>query len=46
MDQLIGATPLLRLGDNLFAKAEFVNQTGSVKDRAAKYILEAYCNGF
>ena len=40
MDQLIGATPLLRLGDNLFAKAEFVNQTGSVKDRAAKYILE------
>ena len=40
MDQLIGATPFLRLGDNLFAKAEFVNQTGSVKDRAAKYILE------
>ena len=40
MDQLIGSTPLLRLGDNLFAKAEFVNLTGSVKDRAAKYILE------
>ena len=40
MDQLIGATPLLRLGKNLFAKAEFVNLTGSVKDRAAKYILE------
>jgi cysteine synthase A len=40
MDQLIGNTPLLRLGDNLFAKAEFVNLTGSVKDRAAKYILE------
>ena len=40
MDQLIGNTPLLRLGNNLYAKAEFVNQTGSVKDRAAKYILE------
>ena len=40
MDQLIGRTPLLRLGDNLFAKAEFVNLTGSVKDRAAKYILD------
>lgn len=40
MDQLIGATPLLQLGENLFAKAEFVNLTGSVKDRAAKYILE------
>ena len=40
MNQLIGNTPLLRLGNNLYAKAEFVNLTGSVKDRAAKYILE------
>lgn len=40
MDQLIGKTPLLRLGENLYAKAEFVNLTGSVKDRAAKYILD------
>ena len=40
MDQLIGSTPLLRLGENLYAKAEFLNLTGSVKDRAAKYILE------
>ena len=40
MDLIIGNTPLLRLGNNLYAKAEFVNQTGSVKDRAAKYILE------
>ena len=40
MDQLIGATPLLRLGNNLFAKAEFVNLTGSVKDRAAQCILK------
>ena len=36
---LIGSTPLLRLGENLFAKAEFVNLTGSVKDRAALSIL-------
>ena len=40
MQPLIGGTPLLCLGNNLFAKAEFVNLTGSVKDRAAKYILE------
>lgn len=40
MDQLIGNTPLLQFGANLYAKAEFVNMTGSVKDRAAKYILE------
>ena len=40
MHALIGSTPLLRLGDNLFAKAEFVNLTGSVKDRAAKNILD------
>ena len=40
MDQLIGATPLLRLEHNLFAKAEFINLTGSVKDRAAQYILK------
>ena len=40
MDQLIGSTPLVKLGDNLYAKAEFLNLTGSVKDRAAKYILE------
>ena len=40
MHPLIGHTPLLRLGDNVFAKAEFVNLTGSVKDRAAQYILD------
>jgi len=40
MNLLIENTPLLRLGNNLYAKAEFVNLTGSVKDRAAKYILE------
>ncbi len=33
-------TTLLRLGDRLFAKAEYENPTGSVKDRAARAILE------
>lgn len=33
-------TPLLRLGDHLFAKAEYENPTGSIKDRAAYFILE------
>lgn len=33
------ATPLLRLEENLFAKAEFENPTGSVKDRPAGLIL-------
>jgi cysteine synthase A len=39
---LIGNTPLLRLkGENIFAKAEFLNPGGSVKDRVAKRIIEA-----
>ena len=33
-------TPLLALGGSLYAKAEFENPTGSIKDRAAKFILE------
>lgn len=33
-------TSLLRLGENLFAKAEYENETGSVKDRAAYFILK------
>jgi cysteine synthase B len=44
---MIGGTPLLRLdkigaaspGSTLFAKAEFCNPSGSVKDRAAKAML-------
>ncbi len=34
-------TPLLCLTNNLYAKAEYENPTGSVKDRAARFILEA-----
>ncbi|MDY0360929.1 MAG: cysteine synthase A [Desulforegulaceae bacterium] len=42
----IGKTPLFKLdgfhstGNNIFVKAEFFNPLGSVKDRAARYILE------
>ena len=40
--ELIGNTPLLRLkGENIFAKAEFLNPGGSVKDRVALAMIEA-----
>jgi len=39
---LIGNTPLIRLkGENVFAKAEFFNPGGSIKDRVALAMLEA-----
>ncbi len=38
---LIGNTPLIRLGrENIFAKAEFLNPGGSIKDRVALSMLE------
>ncbi|MDM8005946.1 MAG: cysteine synthase A [Phycisphaerae bacterium] len=38
---LIGNTPLLRLkGENIYAKAEFLNPGGSIKDRVALAMLE------
>jgi cysteine synthase A len=38
---LIGNTPVLRLrGENIFAKAEFLNPGGSIKDRVALAMLE------
>ncbi|MEN6356599.1 MAG: cysteine synthase A [Armatimonadota bacterium] len=41
---LVGNTPMLHLckiaGGNVWAKAEFLNPAGSVKDRVAKYIIE------
>jgi cysteine synthase A len=40
----IGNTPLLKLqkvtSSNIFAKAEFLNPGGSIKDRVAKYLIE------
>ncbi len=48
LNQLIGNTPLVRLnalsdetGCEIYGKAEFMNPGGSVKDRAAKAIIEA-----
>ena len=38
---LIGHTPLVRLkGENVFAKAEFLNPGGSIKDRVALAMIE------
>mgnify|MGYP000906371935 FL=1 len=38
---LIGNTPLLRLkGENIYAKAEFLNPGGSIKDRVALAMLD------
>lgn len=41
---LIGNTPLICLkklyGSNIFAKAEFLNPGGSIKDRIAKFMIE------
>lgn len=40
--ELIGNTPLLQLkGERIFAKAEFLNPGGSIKDRVALAMLEA-----
>ena len=41
---LIGNTPMICLkkltGAQVFAKAEFLNPGGSIKDRIAKYMIE------
>ena len=43
--QAVGNTPLLQLqklsSGNVFAKAEFLNPGGSIKDRVAKHIIES-----
>ncbi len=40
--ELVGNTPLLRLrGEAIFAKAEFLNPGGSIKDRVALAMLQA-----
>ncbi|MBS0194435.1 MAG: cysteine synthase family protein [Proteobacteria bacterium] len=36
----IGDTPLLEIEDGIFAKCEFLNPSGSIKARIAKYIIE------
>jgi cysteine synthase A len=43
--EAVGNTPLIRLkkmsSGNVFAKAEFLNPGGSIKDRVAKHIIES-----
>ncbi len=38
--QSIGNTPLLDMGDGIYAKAEFLNPSGSIKARMANYMIE------
>ena len=35
----IGDTPLVKISDNLYAKLELYNPTGSIKDRMASWVL-------
>ena len=43
--EAVGSTPLIRLkkmsSGNVYAKAEFLNPGGSIKDRVAKHIIES-----
>jgi len=39
ISDFIGKTPLLHIGGNIYAKAEFMNPTGSIKDRMASFII-------
>ena len=39
MSKLSGSTPLIRLSENVYAKLETYNPTGSVKDRVVNYIV-------
>lgn len=36
---IIGETPLVKISDNLYAKLELYNPTGSIKDRMAHWVL-------
>ncbi len=36
----VGNTPLLKIEEGIYAKAEYMNPSGSIKDRIAKYIIE------
>lgn len=40
MLDVVGNTPLLDLGDHIYAKAEFLNPSGSIKARMASYMIE------
>lgn len=38
--ELIGNTPVIRLGERIFVKAEYLNPGGSIKDRVALTMIE------
>jgi cysteine synthase A len=40
LSTLVGNTPLIKLGDRLYAKFETYNPSGSIKDRIGYYILK------
>ena len=39
LSRMIGNTPMIKISDKIYAKAEIFNPTGSIKDRPASYIL-------
>ena len=46
LSDYIGNTPLIKITDKIYAKAELLNPTGSIKDRPASYIInDAEMNG-
>ena len=46
LSNYIGNTPLIKITDKIYAKAELLNPTGSIKDRPASYIInDAEKNG-
>lgn len=40
LSKYIGDTPLLKLSEKLYAKLEYCNPSGSIKDRLVSYILD------
>jgi cysteine synthase A len=40
LSRMIGNTPMIKISDKIYAKAEIFNPTGSIKDRPASYILD------
>ena len=39
LSRMIGNTPMIKISDKIYAKAEIFNPTGSIKDRPASFIL-------
>jgi len=39
LSQYIGNTPMIKISEKIYAKAEIFNPTGSIKDRPASYII-------